>query len=334
MKILLICLVFLVGTTLADKKFEDWKNKHKKTYRSPKEEAHRKKIFQATDDFINKHSNPDFTVAHNHFSDMTPEEIKATKKGVKIPDSRMVGATFVDFRATAAAAAVDWRNHSAVNPIKDQGGCGSCWAFSAIAALEGQYAIKHSKLVSLSEEQLVDCSGSFGNGGCGGGWPADAYDYLASVNGSELETSYPYLFADTAGSAGTCMYNSTSAVVASVAGTLGVNTSTWVTPLGSESALQAAVSSIGPISVCIDAGVLSFMLYESGIYTDTTCSNNPSDLDHAVVVVGYGTSGSQAYWIVRNSWNTWWGEEGYIRIARNANNLCGIANFGVYPNIK
>jgi C1A family cysteine protease len=329
MKSLLICVVFLIGTVLADD-WEDFKKQHKKAYNSSDEEAHRKGIFQKTADFIKKHnSNPNksFSVGHYHFSDKTVEEVKASMMGANVPQGRMEVDELFDERGVTAAAAIDWRNQSAVNPIKDQGQCGSCWAFSTIAALEGQYAIKTKSLSSFSEQQLVDCSGNFGNFGCNGGWPHDAFTYLNSTKGAQTETTYPYVLNDyTAPPAQACAYNSALAAVR-VTGYVSITQ-------GSEAALQAAVSSVGPLSICVDANVQTFMSYTSGIYNDPNCSSNPMSVDHCVAVVGYGTQGSQQYWIVRNQWNTWWGESGYIRIARNAGNVCGVANYATYPTIQ
>uniref|UniRef100_A0A1I8I0I8 Pept_C1 domain-containing protein n=1 Tax=Macrostomum lignano TaxID=282301 RepID=A0A1I8I0I8_9PLAT len=176
------------------------------------------------------------------------------------------------------------------------------------------------QLVSLSEQQLVDCSASFGNAGCNGGLMDDAFQY-ARQYGLETEASYPYV----AEQEPVCRFN-TSLVVANCTGFVDV-------PPGSEAKLQEAVANFGPVSVAIDASHHSFQLYRSGVYDEPACS--PSNLDHGVLLVGYGTDrASRAkYWLVKNSWNSHWGEAGYVRIARDKGNMCGVASSASYPTV-
>ena len=226
-------------------------------------------------------------------------------------------ATFEPDYSAPLPTAVDWRDHGLVTPVKDQGACGSCWAFSAVASMEGQHAKVANQLVSLSERQLVDCSLIvFGNLGCFGGQMDNAFKYVIANNGSDTEKSYPYtpkLFQ-------ACQKN----------GTIGATISSFkdITS-GDEKALMAAVASIGPISVAIDAGQASFKAYKNGVYYEPKCSN--STLDHGVTVVGYGTENGTDYWLVKNSWNASWGDEGYIKMARNKENNCGIATKASFP---
>lgn len=217
---------------------------------------------------------------------------------------------------------MDWRLHGAVTGVKDQSYCGSCWAFSATGALEGQYFRKSNVLVSLSEQEMIDCTSQYANHGCNGGLPDRAYLY-AMQNGVENEASYPY-----SGVLGVCrnnlhpLYHSQNQKIKA--------TGLVQIPKGDEQKLKEAIATIGPISVSIDASQPSFQLYSSGIYSDPLCSSEV--LDHSVLIVGYGTDElKQDYYIVKNSWGSSWGENGYFKLARNHNNHCGIASFAIYP---
>jgi cathepsin L len=211
---------------------------------------------------------------------------------------------------SAPRDSLDWRNSNAVTDVKDQGTCGACWSFSATGSIEGAWAIAKGTLVSLSEQQLIDCSTAQGNQGCNGGLMDDAFTYV-EANGIGSEDSYPY----TATGPNTCQSVTTVATISSFVD---------VTPLN-EADLLSAVN-IGPVSIAIEADQPVFQYYSSGVLDSSACGTT---LDHGVLIVGYGTS-TEDYWIVKNSWGSSWGQSGYVYLARNKN-TCGLAQDPSYP---
>lgn len=186
-------------------------------------------------------------------------------------------------------------------------------------SLEGQWALKTHKLVSLSEQNLVDCCTPFGNDGCNGGWMNNAFNYIFSSGGIDTESSYPYETRDAP-----CRFKRNS-VGATIRGIVNI-------PPRDEVALTRAVSCVGPISVALLV-TDNFQFYSSGVFDDKLCKANLTndDLNHAVTVVGYGSEKGYDYYIVKNSWGLTWGDHGYIKMSRNRNNQCGIANAASYP---
>ncbi|KAL3882315.1 hypothetical protein ACJMK2_028672 [Sinanodonta woodiana] len=252
----------------------------------------------------------------NQFADMTDKEVSEILMLDVQNETEAINRCTSYFPAQNAVVpdAIDWRQSGYVTPVKGQGRCGSCWAFSATGSLEGQTFRKTKTLVSLSEQQLVDCSGKFGNHGCSGGMMSNAFAYIQYYGGLESEHDYLYVGKDQ-----TCTA-SKSKVVATCRGSVCI-------PKGSESSLKSAVGEVGPVSVAIHAGP-TFMRYRGGVYDDPSCT---ARVNHGVLVVGYGTDGGKDYWLVKNSWSAGWGEKGYIRMARNKNNQCRIADLGIYP---
>jgi cathepsin L len=293
--------------------FTNFMVKFGKTYEADSLFA-RYNVFKTNVDHINEVNakNLSYTLGMNQFGDLTPEEFSKTfasgYKGLKrernVRDVR---------NAMRPMASLDWEAKGAVTPVKNQGQCGSCWAFSTTGSLEGAHQIATGTLASFSEQQLVDCAGSQGNMGCNGGLMDYGFTYIQKNGGICSEASYPYTARD-----GTC--KTTCSKIATLTGFTDVRS-------GDESALMTAVN-IGPVSVAIEADQSVFQFYTSGVL-DGNCGTR---LDHGVLATGYGTdSGSgKDYWRVKNSWGTSWGEKGYVRMVRNKN-MCGIASDPSYP---
>lgn len=304
--------------TAEDMEFLKFVAKHGKSYGTKEEFEFRADLFKKTLAALaeeNARNENTFTVGVNKFADWTPAEYRRLlsykpSKGAKIAEAPL---------NVSIPASIDWRTLGAVNAVKDQGQCGSCWAFSAVAALEGRYkSVAGGQLYSLSEQQLVDCAtgGSYSSMGCNGGEMTDGFDY-AQINGMETEKDYPYTAMD-----GTCVYSAGKATPVKGQGHL------MVTP-NSALALKTAIAD-GPTSVAIEADTFVFQFYSGGVLNSAACG---TDLDHGVTAVGYGTDPSKGeYYIVRNSWGSSWGVKGYVNIAiKDGQGICGIQMEPTYP---
>jgi len=313
------------------KTFDDWREAFGKKYDTIEEEYYRFSIFIQNLQKIamwNTNSDNLASLRPNQFTDLTTDEFTKYVHGGKgkcftgsRPKYTIGGKSkSVDAATTTFPASVDWTTKGVVTPVKNQGQCGSCWAFSATGAIECRYAIAHGVLNSLSEQQLVDCSMAEGNLGCDGGEMDSAFTYVMKTGGLCSETEYPYKGVDGRCEASTCgtYYDK-------------INNFTDVTKR-SESSLEAAAVT-GCVSVAIEADQFAFQYYSSGVLTGT-CGTN---LDHGVLVVGYGVESGAEYWKVKNSWGTSWGENGYVLICKDCNKNgdqgeCGINDDPSYPN--
>ncbi|CAH0545773.1 unnamed protein product [Brassicogethes aeneus] len=312
--ILFACLAVAVSANTQEQ-WKSFKQTHQKSYRSLIEERLRYKIFSDNLEKIEQH-NAEFEQGLitykqgvNQFADWTEEEFIAF---LKLNGPAQKAKSDEVFEAIKSAPLKqDWRLSGAVTPVKDQGSCGSCWSFSATGALESQNQIKNGKLVSLSEQNLIDCSGSYGNEGCNGGLMTSAFEYVQD-HGIMAEAAYPYEEVQRK-----CRFNKSKVVLKS-SGYVDIKEN-------SETDLINAIGTVGPVSVAIDA-TSKLQFYSSGLFTDKTCSKNA--LNHGVLAVGYGSDNI----VVKNSWGSSWGENGYVRFTRGKN-LCGIAAMATYPKL-
>ncbi|CAF0999009.1 unnamed protein product [Rotaria sordida] len=285
-----------------------FKRIHKKQYANSQEEQYRQGVFENNVAKINQHNLETdlglhtYTLKINKFADMTHEEFLRTMVGgFKRRSTTEISSTFdrhtfLPPSNVVIPPSIDWRTKGAVTTaIEDQGQCGSCWAFTATGALEGQHFLKTGKLVRLSAQNLMDCSGKYGNQGCNGGLMDASFQYIKDNKGIDTEASYPYEAVE-----GTCRFKR-----ANVGAT---DTGFTDLPEGNETTLQIALATVGPISVAVDASHSSFQFYSSGVYDEPDCST--TNIDHSFILVGYDTykngTTKQEYYIAKNSWGESW----------------------------
>jgi C1A family cysteine protease len=314
------------GVPVADK-FAMFKAQFSKSYTTAELEASAEAAFAANEQTIIEHNllGLSYWLGHNTFSDLTWEEFTSTHLGSLTGlAARPKKYDFSLLSKTVNDTSWDWTTKGAVTPIKNQGNCGSCWAFSTTGALEGAYAIAGNNLTSFSEEELVQCDNKAhhggGNKGCQGGLELNAYVFI-SKNGLCTEAEYPYN-SGTTNKTGGCKETCKPFV-----------TLTGHTDVPHESGILAAIQQ-QPVSVNIEADKNAFHLYKGGVLDNPKCGRQ---IDHAVLVVGYGTavnatnsSASKPYYKVKNSWGTSWGEAGFVRIVRDRD-MCGIASSPTMP---
>nr|XP_023884001.1 zingipain-2-like [Quercus suber] len=311
----------LLEDSLAER-HEQWMVQYGRSYKDSAEKEKRFKIFKDNVEYIDKFNNEGnrtFKLSANMFADLTNEEFVASHTGYKISTqpSSLKAKSLKYENLTEIPMTMDWREKGAVTSIKDQGRCGCCWAFSAVAAVEGITQIKTGNLISLSEQQLVDCAVE-GNQGCKGGWMDNAFRYIIKNQGLSTEEKYPYETMQ-----GTCDHGKESIYAAQISAFEDL-------PSNNEKALLQAVAN-QPISIAIDGSGRNFHFYKSGVFMEE-CGTR---LTHAVTAIGYGTSADGTkYWLMKNSWGTRWGENGYMRIQRDTSapeGLCGLAKKASYP---
>lgn len=307
--------------TSLDSEWESWKVTHRKEYNGLGEEDIRRAIWEKNTRLIEAHNQEyelgihSYELAMNHLGDMTVEEVAEKMLGLQMPMDSDPTNTYVPNEHEKLPKSIDYRKLGYVTPIRNQGSCGSCWAFSSAGALEGQLMKTTGQLLELSPQNLVDCVKE--NDGCGGGYMTNAFNYVNNNQGIDSEEAYPYVGEDQP-----CAYNK-SGKAAACRGYKEVQK-------GSEKALTSAVAKVGPVSVGIDAMQSTFQFYKRGVYYDPNCDKE--NINHAVLAVGYGvTPKGKKYWIVKNSWGEEWGKQGYVLMARNRNNACGIANLASFP---
>ena len=300
--------------------FNKWLEQHNKYYYTPQEYIKRLNIFNENTLHILSNKHKSFKMAHNHLSDKTTDEYRHLLGFKYVPHSQRKEYSLNRLNSeTFIPESVDWRDKGAVTAVKNQGQCGSCWSFSTTGALEGAYFIKTGRQVEFSEQELVSCDKV--DQGCNGGLMDNAFKWIEDKGGLCSEDSYPY----DSGQGQSSRCHTCKAVN-------GSRVTNYVDVQNSTDALALAVSK-QPVSIAIEADKLSFQFYRSGVYK-ANCGTN---LDHGVLLVGYGTENGLDYWLVKNSWGPSWGDQGYIKILKEDNpengGECGILLSASYPEL-
>jgi C1A family cysteine protease len=321
------CSVVCVSGTSLGNLFRKWMNEHNVQYETQEQERRAFETWVDNNNYIENVNGKNLTykLGHNRFSALSHADYLSMIRGYRglyVPPSPPLLPSIVNEKVNVKIpGSVDWVSAGAVTAVKDQGQCGSCWSFSTTGAVEGAYYIKYGSLVSFSEQELVDCDNISNGGrdhGCNGGLMENAFGWIAKNNGLCREEAYPYV-SGTTKTAGTC--NSkicTNVANSDIAKYIDVEAN-------SDSAMMSAIAA-QPVSIAIEADQREFQLYKSGVFTGT-CGTN---LDHGVLVVGYGTMDGTDYYKVKNSWSTSWGDQGYIYLGRGAGQ-CGILMEASYP---
>ncbi|NXT24209.1 CATS protein, partial [Syrrhaptes paradoxus] len=297
-----------------------WKKTYGREYHHEKEEGERRTTWERNLRLVTLHNLEhslglhSYELGMNHLGDMTSEEVAALLTGLKVAPRPNLTSTYRPQPGSKLPDTVDWREKGCVTDVKNQGACGSCWAFSAAGALEAQVKLKTGKLVSLSAQNLVDCSMMYGNKGCSGGFMTNAFQYIIDNEGIDSDDSYPY----------------TAQVGARPRQHVSMEATRQLVQLSHADTLL--LLSHGSPSVLVSASLVSSSrpLQLIRVYDDPRCTQ---EVNHGVLVIGYGTLNDKDYWLVKNSWGAHFGDQGYIRMSRNHANHCGIASYASYPLI-
>ncbi|XP_028640025.1 cathepsin Q-like [Grammomys surdaster] len=335
--LVILCLGVVSGVSAfdlsLDVEWEEWKIKYEKSY-TPEEDVLKRAVWEENVKKIKMHNMENslgkntYTMEINYFADMTDEEFKDMIIGftlpindtVRSPWKRSLHSNFPyswNWKDTLPKS-VNWVKEGYVTRVNDQGNCKSCWAFPVAGAIEAQMFKKTGKLIPLSVQNLVDCSKPQGNRGCNGGTTNSGFKYVLENGGLEAEATYPYEAKE-----GLCRYNPKNSFA---------TIETFVALSEDEDVLMDAVATKGPVAAGINVVYSSLRFYKKGIYYEPRCKHL---VNHAVLVVGYGFEGNETddnnYWLIKNSWGKKWGLGGYMKIAKDRNNHCGIATFAQYP---
>lgn len=300
-------------------KFEQFKQSHNKQYQDAKEHSQRQHTFRNNLRYIDSKNRAglSYTLSVNHLADRDSSELRQLRGFRRtVRDNGGLPFDLTQYNLRDLPEYADWRLYGAVTPVKDQAACGSCWSFGTVGTVEGAHFLKTGQLVKLSQQQLMDCSWDQGNNACDGGEDFRAYAWIMAYGLASSEDYGPYKGQDMK-----CRQSNITAT-AHMKGFVNVTSGDLV-------ALKAAIATQGPVSVAIDASHKSLSFYSNGVYYEPSCGSGEDSLDHAVLAVGYGVLNGQAYWLVKNSWSTYWGNDGYVLMAQRENN-CGVATAATY----
>jgi len=292
-QIIVLCLIiYLCSAEVAHKQFLSFMSEHGKEYENDEEFVKRFHIFRENLKLIEEmnRNSTGAVFGVTSFTDLTPQEFKNLYL-MNYQSRNMTGETYMDVPRISAPTSFDWRSKGAVSSVKNEGQCGSCWAFSATENIESVYQIGGQGLPIIAPQQMVDCEKDCY--GCGGGWPYKAFNYVVKAGGQDTEASYPYTARD-----GSCKFKP---------GSVGAKIKGYKNIPRDEHQLQTALTTTSPFSICVDAS--RWQNYRGGVMTSSQCGRG---IDHCVQLVGYDASKNTPYWIVRNSWGTGWGVSGYI----------------------
>jgi len=310
---------------VVDELFSSFRDSFEKNYKSSNEHEKRKDIFRHNMRFINSHNRKHlgYNLKLNKFADMTEKEVGQYKGLLDEPEGTYNGGKkfkipHIDFANTPMPKSLDWREYGAVSKIRSQGICGSCYAYAVTSAMESAYYLKTGTQIELSQQQIVDCTWGYGNRGCKGGYPYRALQWIMKHGGLATDDSYGRYLAQE----GYCHFKNVS-IGAGVESYMNITS-------GNKTELKLALAMYGPVTILINTRPKTFKFYSSGVYFDGSCDDK---VDHAAVAVGYGEDNGKEYWLIKNSWSTSWGRDGFMKIWTKNDN-CGVTKKAVVVKIR